>query len=554
MSETEKPRRKVRDLDDALREGMDLRAAIAAAPLYVLPDEEEDDPGPWDAPPPGDDDAPTPAPTDRVGVAREAIREALLMLGAAGVTTEERGRVAARLGERLPELAALAHAHPSEWGSAVIALGACGGFGSHLARIQRAVRQSADQLAIVDHAAGKKRAAVDGEEPDPAVLARLARSERGVKDSYANVYRVFSEDPRWSDLRLNEYGGDVERAGETFPESVGVGQAATWLQDVYNISASPISIKGAIHAAASSRAHNPVREYLERVRGRSTTAIHRVLPDVLGIENPDPLHRAMVGRWLISAVARAMQPGSKVDSMLVLVGKQGRRKSSFFATLGGEFFGDSPLQIGNKDAPITFGRFWLYELAELEGMTGAREVTEVRQFLTVRADTYRPPYASAAARFPRRGVFCGSVNESQYLHDPHGSRRFYTVQLPDDWTIPIPLLASMRDDIWAHALAEYESGERWWFEADEDVVREDDAQQYVVEDPWQGAVEEWLRTAVGLAGPLTTTRALELGIKMDLDKIDRRAQHRMVAILRRLGYSQKASPAGFRGIKVWVRG
>jgi putative DNA primase/helicase len=288
------------------------------------------------------------------------------------------------------------------------------------------------------------------------------------------------------------------------------------------------------------------------VRGKQGGGIRRILPEVLGVTNATDLHRAMVERWLVSCVARARNPGAKCDAMLVLVGRQGAKKSTFFATLGGPFFGDSPIDIGTKEAPIVFGRFWIQELAELDGITSSRDAETIKRFTAVRSDTYRAPYARGAAEHKRRTVFCGSVNKGDFLVDPTGSRRFYCLTLPDGWVVPVALLQSIRDAVWAEAQDAYESGERWWFEREEDDIREEDAQQYVEEDAWQPLVEGWLDAGNGLV-PFTTAKLLEMALKFEPHQIHRPARLRVVAILRRLGYTEKASPQGFRGSRVWVR-
>lgn len=549
--------KKALDLADFLAVGGDFEEALAAA-VPMAPREEDGPPPPeegyWEGLDATFDAEHTPG-RDKLAAAREVIRDALVALGAEQTTREDRGRAAVRLAAAVPDLAALAHAAPQEWATACLGLGACGGFGGHLERLDRAVKRSADVLAQEAKAAQRERTKATARRaaPDRAVMSGLSLNERGTpKATYANLCRVFGQDPRWASLRMNAYGEDVEKDGETWPEAVGTAEAAMWLSDVYEIDGTEGSIKSAIHATASGRVHNPVTEYLDSVRGKADGSIARLLPEVLGITDGTDLHRAMLGRWLISCVARARHPGVKADAMLVLVGKQGRKKSTFFATLAGDWFGDSELEIGSKEAPIVFSRFWIQELAELDGITSAREVTVIKRFASIKKDTYRAPYARAAAEHPRRTAFCGSVNEGQFLTDSTGNRRFFCLTVPDGWTIPIALLASLRDAVWAEAQDLYEEGERWWFEPHEDEVREEDAQQYMDEDPWQAIIEGWL-DGMGSTSPFTSTRVLEVGLKLDAAQINRVARRRVVAILRRLGYTERVSPAGFRGSRVWSK-
>ena len=58
-----------------------------------------------------------------------------------------------------------------------------------------------------------------------------------------------------------------------------------------------------------------------------------LLVDYLGAED-SPYVRAVTRKTLAAAVARAMEPGVKFDSMLILSGPQGLGKSTFFPFVG----------------------------------------------------------------------------------------------------------------------------------------------------------------------------------------------------------------------------
>ena len=100
-----------------------------------------------------------------------------------------------------------------------------------------------------------------------------------------------------------------------------------------------------------------------------------------------------------------------------------------------------------------------------------------------------------------------------FLTDSSGSRRFWIITVPKQWVIPKAKVEAMRDEVWADALADYEAGERFWFDRDEDKEREEDAQQYQVEDVWCSALSEWIDGVMSGAENFTTSDALgALGI------------------------------------------
>lgn len=93
--------------------------------------------------------------------------------------------------------------------------------------------------------------------------------------------------------------------------------------------------------------------------------------------------------------------------MLVLVGGQGRHKSTLLARMGGEWFSDSLRTFGDKDAMETIQGTWIDEVAEMQAMAKA-EVDAVKMFLSKTNDYYRAAYGRYTADRPRQCVFFGT--------------------------------------------------------------------------------------------------------------------------------------------------
>jgi putative DNA primase/helicase len=193
---------------------------------------------------------------------------------------------------------------------------------------------------------------------------------------------------------------------------------------------------------------------------------------------------------MISAVARIMRPGAKVDHMLILEGPQGAKKSSALKVLAGEpWFTGELAEIGSKDAAQQMRGIWIIEIAELDAISRA-EVSRIKAFLTRTTDRYRPPYERYVIEVPRQCVFAGSVNPDTYLRDETGNRRFWPLRCG---SIDLNALRRDRDQLWAEAVARYREGAIWWLDEPELIAsaKAEQDQRYQA-DAWDSRIDRWL--------------------------------------------------------------
>jgi predicted P-loop ATPase len=181
----------------------------------------------------------------------------------------------------------------------------------------------------------------------------------------------------------------------------------------------------AVAAVSHERSFHPVREYLGRLTWDGVTRIDTWLHDFLGVED-SKYSRAVGSRWLISAVARVMEPGCQVDHCLILQGPQGRRKSTALRVLAGEWFADQVGDLAQKDSAQAIHGVWIVEFGELEQVLGVRaETAVVKAFITRRVDRFRPPYERRPMDFPRQCVFAGTVNRMFFRETGRGGSGWY---------------------------------------------------------------------------------------------------------------------------------
>jgi len=216
------------------------------------------------------------------------------------------------------------------------------------------------------------------------------------------------------------------------------------------------------------------------------------LKDYLGAAQDDAVYLSAVGaRFLISAVARAHEPGCQADSMMILEGEQGTGKSSAVRILAGQWFDDTELDLSNKDASMQLRNVWLFEWGELGGLR-RHEISRVKAWVSKRTDRFRAPYAPEVESQPRACVFIGTCNPSgEYLTDTTGNRRFWPVACG---SIDLAALARDRDQLWAEAEFRYRRGDVWYLDGKTLRDKAVDAQGgREAEDPLEYRALEWVR-------------------------------------------------------------
>ena len=174
---------------------------------------------------------------------------------------------------------------------------------------------------------------------------------------------------------------------------------------------------------------------------------------------------------LCAAVARAVIGGVKYDYMPIFTGPQGIGKSTFLAILGKQWFSDSLTTFEGKEAAELIQGTWINEVGELSAFT-KQETQVIKQFLSKTEDIYRAAYGRRTDKYPRRCVFFGTSNDSEFLKDMTGNRRFWPVDVgvnPAKRSVWKDLSQEV-DQIWAEAYAYWAAGEALYMPTEIEVL------------------------------------------------------------------------------------
>lgn len=386
-------------------------------------------------------------------------------------------------------------------------------------------------------------------------MALMRDDRHRVRAVMTNIYQILTHHADWRGvIGYCEFSYRVmKRRLPPFDVAPAVGEwsdvdtdrVRLWLGQYYGLTAKNTDVLDAVNLVANDNAFHPVRDYLDALRWDGRPRVRGWLGRYCGADTT-PYTEAAGTKWLVGAVARVMQPPVKMDCMLILEGEQGLGKSTVFRILGGEWFMDTNFAMGDKDGFQQLQGVWITELAELDSLNKA-ETTRAKQFLGAMTDRYRPSYARLARDFPRQCVFGGTTNQSVYLRDSTGNRRYWPVEVH---RLRLAELEADRDQLWAEALHLYKQGVRWWPDQDELHLFETQQEARYDADVWEEIIQRWLDEPDRRAVQSFTSADILIGaLKLDEGAVDRAKQGRIGPIMKRIGWQRKR--VAVAGVQAW---
>ena len=304
-----------------------------------------------------------------------------------------------------------------------------------------------------------------------------------------------------------------------------------------------------IRDAARQNSFHPVDEYLAGLRWDSVPRIGRWLTTYGGAEDT-AFVRAVGELTLIAAVRRVRQPGVKFDEMLVIEGPQGTSKSSALKVLAVQeewFTDDLPLNAKAQQVIETLSGKWIVEAGELNGMRRGG-TDQLKGFLSRTHDKARMAYDRLASEVPRQCIIVGTTNDSRYLRDTTGGRRFWPVAVE---RFDLEALRSDRDQLWAEAakLEAEEASIRLDPVLYDEAAAEQNARR--VEDPFYDRLHAVLGEQI--EGKLKTEDAWRI-IEKPSGQRTQDDNARLGDAMKRLGFDRKQRRFGGNPEYCYVRG
>lgn len=250
-----------------------------------------------------------------------------------------------------------------------------------------------------------------------------------------------------------------------------------------------------LHTLAANNGYHPVFDWIV---SKPWDGVDRFRSLADAIETPNPKWRDIVLlRASIQAVVAwtnwARETPISIPQVVVLVGAQGCGKSTFIGSLL-----PAPWRLleqsaslghaGSKDDERRLTSSPLVELAELESIISRIEAGHLKSFLSRPVDKIRLPYDRLITVRARVTTFWASVNDSQFLNDPTGARRF----LPIEVTRCNAFHEVDMQQYWAQMLHLFRQKTSWNLTREEMQLHAAIVEEHRVETPAEGRLQELL--------------------------------------------------------------
>lgn len=183
----------------------------------------------------------------------------------------------------------------------------------------------------------------------------------------------------------------------------------------------------AIAKVCKDNEYDSAADYIRSIKWDGKARLDTWLSVAFGAPE-DELHAKIGSNWLKGLIKRIIVPGCKFDYVLVLEGEQGIRKSTSLGVLAGPQLGhvETTMSTDTKDFFLQFQGKAIVEFSEGETLSRT-EVKRMKALITIQSDKFRPPYGRNSVDNPRRCVFAMTTNQTEYLKDETGNRRWLPV-------------------------------------------------------------------------------------------------------------------------------
>lgn len=311
----------------------------------------------------------------------------------------------------------------------------------------------------------KDKASTEAGWKDCDIIVEIVEEGARAKFLQLNQINALQKHPEWINrLAFNTFDGRVtiDRRDCTVRD---LAEISAWLTQFlkWPIEPNRVQFEESVTEAAKTRPWNPIAEELRAVPWDGKKRVNGFAKAVCG--EPEAIDIDILAKWLVGFVARGINPGCQMDSILCLRERDGGGfKTTFCRVMAGglERFSDSPGFGSDKDSSMLRGGMRIVELGE---GAAVRRVDRhaLKRDVTALFDHFRPPWGRTTEKRMRGFVYILTANDFSFLRsDQDGLRRIWPMTCAS--VIDIQWIKENIAQLLAEAVAMFDAGVRWWYD------------------------------------------------------------------------------------------
>ena len=222
-------------------------------------------------------------------------------------------------------------------------------------------------------------------------------------------------------------------------------------------------VRDAITRISRENKYHPVREFCTQLPAwDGVPRIDTFFEQYCGSKHSE-YYKHVARKMFTAIISRIFEPGCKFEYLVVLVGKQGLRKSTLCRVLAirDEWFSDNLGDIKSKDAiQQLFGKV-ITEIPEMSAFRGM-DIEDVKSYLSRQDDRGRLPYAHTSQMITQGRVFSSQRTIVMIFYTMTQAIEDSTIKMGEK-PIKIDQLQQKLPQIYAEAISLYKKNEPLFF-------------------------------------------------------------------------------------------
>lgn len=269
-------------------------------------------------------------------------------------------------------------------------------------------------------------------------------------------------------------------------------------------------LKEKILQVAVSNAYHPVLEWLSAQPAWDGRDYIGEIVALLDTPSPELL-RKYLENWMRQGVVAARNSYGKTPprNVLVFTGAQYIGKTTFFRLITpgvpGGFAEGLHLNPSDRDSLKQSVVSFTVELGELDATFRKADIALLKAHISKGTDRFRLPYATTESTWPRRTIYCATVNDSEFLVDKTGNSRWNVVEVNgiDLDQLRVLHATGVIAGAWKQAEAAIDEGQLWYFMREEVEAMEAHLNKFMRINPiedglaslfdWYAPEEDWVK-------------------------------------------------------------